>query len=414
MLNFTGAAQTRKRNRDEKFTLADVNRARRTPVLPIHLLVECATGYALVLARDITEVDINKVEAVEEYLNRPDQPFELKDYIRFSSGEDDDAIDALVELNAIFNSTMTDKLRGFIERNFPRPTYLRYSLGVSDGILGEEIVTKTGVGCRSAIIPNDVMRGLHGKIHHFIGLEREALEKAQVNLARLYINKNRAGLNTQTPSVLSLSQEQDGVVPHKFEGIFTVKGKENMFCTKNIVPGEAIYGETLIHHQKPGARVLYVGNVCGLTVSNLSDLVGSDGLVYLVGFCDGDDVASMAGKRPNVVKITVKITVKFPYSHWHYRMLVGMVDVIFAEIDHCPDHPLGQEEWCWEMNSIVNNAHYYLRTGGHYLICSQTNDNSAGHFKDPCTRYDSRKEFKLIETIMLDGAYALSVGGYRT
>ena len=71
--------------------------------MPIHLLVECATGYALVLARDITEVDINKVEAVEEYLNRPDQPFELKDYLRFSSGEDDDAIDALVELNAIFN-----------------------------------------------------------------------------------------------------------------------------------------------------------------------------------------------------------------------------------------------------------------------------------------------------------------------
>ena len=68
-------------------------------------------------------------------------------------------------------ATMTDKLRGFIERNFPRPTYLRYSLGVSDGILGEEIVTKTGVGCRSAIILNDVMRGLRGKIHQFIGLE---------------------------------------------------------------------------------------------------------------------------------------------------------------------------------------------------------------------------------------------------
>ncbi|WOH16528.1 hypothetical protein DCAR_0936083 [Daucus carota subsp. sativus] len=250
---------------------------------------------------------------------------------------------------------MTDKLRGFIERNFPRPTYLRYSLG------------------------------------------REALEKAQVNLARLYINKNRAGLNTQTPSVLSLSQEQDGVVPHKFEGIFTVKGKENMFCTKNIVPGEAIYGETLIHHQviwthgtrgvcfnrvwdplkskfgaaimggvsniwiKPGARVLYVGNVCGLTVSNLSDLVGSDGLVYLVGFCDGDDVASMAGKRPNVVKITVKITVKFPYSHWHYRMLVGMVDVIFAEIDHCPDHPLGQEVlYCPIICLIISHSCIYL------------------------------------------------------
>ncbi|KAL6569604.1 hypothetical protein OROMI_014118 [Orobanche minor] len=111
--------------------------------------------------------------------------------------------------------------------------------------------------------------------------------------------------------------------------------------------------------RKHGSRVLYVGNVCGLTVSNLSDLVGSDGLVYAVGFSDDDDDnddVDMAGTRPNVV-VTI-------------------------------------------------------RGGGK---CSQrsVNDNSTGHVKDPFTRYDRRKEFEPIETVMLDGADALSVGGYR-
>lgn len=101
--------------------------------------------------------------------------------------------------------------------------------------------------------------------------------------------------------------------------------------------------------------------MCFISSSKTSLFNVQDGLVYLVGFCDGDDVASMAGKRPNVVKITVKITVKFPYSHWHYRMLVGMVDVIFAEIDHCPDHPLGQEVlYCPIICLIISHSCIYL------------------------------------------------------
>ena len=97
--------------------------------------------------------------------------------------------------------------------------------------------------------------------------------------------------------------------------------------------------------------------MCFTSSSKTSLFNVQDGLVYLVGFCDGDDVASMAGKRPNVVKITVK----FPYSHWHYRMLVGMVDVIFAEIDHCPDHPLGQEVlYCPIICLIISRTFIYL------------------------------------------------------
>lgn len=107
-------------------------------------------------------------------------------------------------------------------------------------------------------------------------------------------------MHTDSPLVISSSpsvQEQVGVVPHRFEGLFSVKGEDGILCTKNLVPGEALFGERLIrvqnedrteeyrvwdphrsklgaaiHHGvtniwiKPGSRVLYLGNVRGLTV----------------------------------------------------------------------------------------------------------------------------------------------------
>ncbi|KAL6580410.1 hypothetical protein OROMI_008434 [Orobanche minor] len=72
-----------------------------------------------------------------------------------------------------------------------------------------------------------------------------------------------------------------------------------------------------------------MGNVCGLTVFDMSDLVGG---IYVVGVGLSDYVAEMAGKRPNVSTVKAK-----GYRHYPYRMLVGMVDVIFAEIDHHPE-----------------------------------------------------------------------------
>lgn len=46
------------------------------------------------------------------------------------------------------------------------------------------------------------------------------------------------------------SSQQFVVVPHRFEGVFTAKGKEeDLVCTRSLVPGEALYGEELIHIQ---------------------------------------------------------------------------------------------------------------------------------------------------------------------
>ena len=50
------------------------------------------------------------------------------------------------------------------------------------------------------------------------------------------------------------------IEPHKHEGIFIAKGKESMLVTKNLVPGESVYGEKRISINvggEDGAKVEY-------------------------------------------------------------------------------------------------------------------------------------------------------------
>ncbi|KAL6558451.1 Small subunit processome complex component [Orobanche minor] len=77
---------------------------------------------------------------------------------------------------------------------------------------------------------------------------------------------------------------------------------------------------------KSGSCVLIIRDICEITISHLSDLVGwSDGLVYVVGFSGA--VVHMVEKRPNIVTIFKELD-----FYWKYHMVVGMVDVIFVEI----------------------------------------------------------------------------------
>ena len=100
--------------------------------------------------------------------------------------------------------------------------------------------------------------------------------------------------------------------PHRHPGIFIAEGKESLLVTKNLVPGEAVYGEkrisidggvegTKIEYRvwnpfrsklaagvlngidnigiAPGKKVLYLGAASGTSVSHVADIVGpvSDG-----------------------------------------------------------------------------------------------------------------------------------------
>lgn len=59
------------------------------------------------------------------------------------------------------------------------------------------------------------------------------------------------------------------------------------------------------------------------------DIVGPDGLVYAVEFShrSGRDLINMAKKRTNVIPIIEDA--RHPHK---YRMLVGMVDTVFADV----------------------------------------------------------------------------------
>ncbi|XP_054020960.1 rRNA 2'-O-methyltransferase fibrillarin [Dryobates pubescens] len=180
------------------------------------------------------------------------------------------------------------------------------------------------------------------------------------------------------------------VEPHRHEGVFICRGKEDALVTKNLVPGEAVYGEKRISveegdakveyrawnpfrsklaaailggidqiHIRPGARVLYLGAASGTTVSHVSDIVGSEGVVYAVEFShrSGRDLLGVAKRRTNIVPVIEDA--RHPHK---YRMLIGMVDVIFADVAQ-PD----------QTRIVALNAHNFLRNGGHFLISIKAN-----------------------------------------
>ena len=101
-------------------------------------------------------------------------------------------------------------------------------------------------------------------------------------------------------------------------------------------------------------QVLYLGAASGTTVSHVSDIVGPEGLVYAVEFShrSGRDLLNVAKKRTNIVPI-----IEDARHPWKYRMLVGMVDVVFADVAQ-PD----------QTRIVALNSHHFLKTGGHFVI----------------------------------------------
>ncbi|KAJ7049464.1 fibrillarin-like protein [Mycena amicta] len=160
-----------------------------------------------------------------------------------------------------------------------------------------------------------------------------------------------------------------------------------MLVTKNLVPGESVYGEkrisieggvegTKIEYRvwnpfrsklaagilsgldniyiHPGKKVLYLGAASGTSVSHVADIVGPEGVVYAVEFSprSGRDLITMAKKRTNVIPIIEDA--RLPNK---YRMLISTVDVIFADVAQ-PD----------QARIVIRNAESFLRDNGHVVI----------------------------------------------
>ena len=97
-----------------------------------------------------------------------------------------------------------------------------------------------------------------------------------------------------------------------------------------------------------------VSAASGTSVSHVSDIVGEEGCVYAVEFShrSGRDLVNMAKKRTNVIPIIEDA--RHPQK---YRMLVGMVDTIFADVAQ-PD----------QARIVGLNAQYFLKQGGNFMI----------------------------------------------
>lgn len=183
------------------------------------------------------------------------------------------------------------------------------------------------------------------------------------------------------------------IEPHRFPGIFLAKtAKEEMLVTLSFAPKQSVYGEKVIQvdnptkneegksdkieyrvwnafrsklgagvingigniYIQPGAKVLYLGAASGTTVSHVSDIVGETGVVYCIEISErsGRDLTNMAKKRPNIIPI-----IEDGRKPWKYRMMMSMVDVIFADVAQ-PD----------QARIIDINAQYFLKNGGGFVF----------------------------------------------
>jgi rRNA 2'-O-methyltransferase fibrillarin len=116
----------------------------------------------------------------------------------------------------------------------------------------------------------------------------------------------------------------------------------------------AILGGPKNIYIEPGKKVLYLGAASGTSVSHVADIVGPEGVVYAVEFSprSGRDLVNMAQYRTNVIPI-----IEDARRPEKYRMLVGMVDVVFADVAQ-PD----------QSRIVALNAEYFLRRGGAFVI----------------------------------------------
>jgi fibrillarin-like pre-rRNA processing protein len=165
----------------------------------------------------------------------------------------------------------------------------------------------------------------------------------------------------------------------------SINGEKNV-ATLNLVKGNNVYGEKLIRHEgeeyrlwdpfrsklaaamkkgmknmpiKNGTKVLYLGASTGTTVSHVSDIIGSSGIVFAVEPATRvarELIENVASKRRNVMPILEDA--RKPQS---YFSIFGTVDVVYCDIAQ-PD----------QTEIAISNCVAYLKQGGVMLLVVKT------------------------------------------
>ncbi len=169
----------------------------------------------------------------------------------------------------------------------------------------------------------------------------------------------------------------------KWKNVFIVELEDGSLrlATKNLVPGQRVYGERLFKFNgveyrewnayrsklagallkgleelpvKEGDKLLYLGIASGTTASHISDIVGKEGRIYGVEFAPRvmRDLILIIQERKNIYPILGDA--RFPEK---YRHLVEAVDGLYADVAQ-PD----------QAAIVVRNAKFFLKDGGYMLL----------------------------------------------
>lgn len=205
-------------------------------------------------------------------------------------------------------------------------------------------------------------------------------------------------------------------VEEKFDGVFVHRGE---FLTKNLVPGERVYGEDLVRikdaeyrvwdytRSKPaaglknglknfplrsGMKVLYLGVASGTTASHFSDIVGGEGIIYGVDISERvlRQIVPVAEKRGNIAPILGDTRKPEDYE----SLVLEKVDFVFEDVASDDQIPI-----------LIRNCDKFLKSGGWAMISikSQSIDvtkNPKEIYREALTELE--KHFKVVEKVELD------------
>jgi fibrillarin-like pre-rRNA processing protein len=192
----------------------------------------------------------------------------------------------------------------------------------------------------------------------------------------------------QTKRERSLEEDNQSFFWIKSEG-------QEKLATENMVPGNQVYKEKLIIKRNVEYRlwdpfrsklaasimneldyfpfenktkVLYLGASTGTTVSHISDIVGSNGIVFAVEHASRvarDFLDRVASFRSNIIPI-----LQDARKPKEYFSVFGKVDVVYVDIAQ-PD----------QTKIAIDNCEMFLKKGGYFFLVIKT--RSIDVTKDP-------------------------------
>ena len=153
-----------------------------------YVLLEAAAGYCLMERKEGSdEISAKTTELQAAVVDFPKfaKIMSLKAFVPFRSAED-----ALENITAVSEGSITGVLQGFLEQNFPgtKPgKKSKFALGVMEHKLGQIIQEAMGITCVCNDLTAELLRGVRAHLTSFLkALKPGDLEKAQLGLAHSY------------------------------------------------------------------------------------------------------------------------------------------------------------------------------------------------------------------------------------